>query len=178
MKRILVATDLTATQLAAELVAGMGGELHVLAVVHRDRSEEEELRKFAEIEHRGVGNAVLEIAKGHVDQVRRKVKARGAKTIKTAVVSGDATEEILAYIKNNAIDAVVVGRRGRSRIAGLLLGSVSQKLATLAPVHRHHLSITLQDILAQALAGLARSPSMEVVCPSRSSTPIIVNSIR
>jgi nucleotide-binding universal stress UspA family protein len=91
------------------------------------------LRRFAEIEHLGVGNAVLEIAQGHVDQVRRKVKARGAKTIKTAVVSGDATEEILAYIKNNAIDAVVVGRRGRSRLAGLLLGSVSQKLATLAP---------------------------------------------
>jgi len=65
--------------------------------------------------------------------VRRAAKASGAKTIKTAVGSGDATEEIIAYIKNNAVDAIVVGRRGRSRIAGLLLGSVSQKLATLAP---------------------------------------------
>jgi nucleotide-binding universal stress UspA family protein len=138
MKRILVATDgsdhaLTAAQLAAELAAGMGAELHVVAVAHRDRPEEEELRKFAKIEHLAIGNAALEIAKGHVEQVRRKAKASGAKTIKTAVASGDVTEEIIAYIKNNAIDAIVVGRRGRSRVAGLLLGSVSQKLATLVP---------------------------------------------
>ena len=56
MKRILVATDgsdhaLSAAQLATELAAGMGAELHILAVAYHDRSEEDELRKFAKIEH-------------------------------------------------------------------------------------------------------------------------------
>ncbi|MGC2409624.1 MAG: universal stress protein [Methyloceanibacter sp.] len=139
MKRILVATDgsehaLTAAQFAAELAAGMGAELHVLAVAYRDRSEDEELREFAKIEHLGgMLNVVGEIAKSHAEQARRQAETQGVKTVKVSVAERDPTEEILAYIKNNAIDAVVVGRRGRSRIAGLLLGSVSQKLATLAP---------------------------------------------
>jgi nucleotide-binding universal stress UspA family protein len=139
MKRILVATDgsehaLTAAQFAAELAAGMGAELHVLAVAYRDRSEDEELREFAKIEHLGgMLNVVGEIAKSHAEQARRQAETQGVKTVKVSVAERDPTEEILAYIKNNAIDAVVVGRRGRSRITGLLLGSVSQKLATLAP---------------------------------------------
>lgn len=139
MKRILVATDgsehaLTAAQFAAELAAGMGAELHVLAVAYRDRSEDEELREFAKIEHLGgMLNVIGEIAKSHAEQARRQAETQGVKTVKVSVAERDPTEEILAYIKNNAIDAVVVGRRGRSRITGLLLGSVSQKLATLAP---------------------------------------------
>ena len=80
-----------------------------------------------------MGTPCLKLRKGMSIKRYARVKVRVAKIIKTAVLSGDVTEEILAYIKNNAIDAVVVGRRGRSRITGLFLGSVSQKLATLAP---------------------------------------------
>jgi nucleotide-binding universal stress UspA family protein len=68
-----------------------------------------------------------------VEQARRRAEAQGAIAIKTSVIEGDPTEEILAYITAKSIDAVVVGRRGRSSLARLLLGSVSQKLASLAP---------------------------------------------
>jgi len=46
---------------------------------------------------------------------------------------GDPAEAIINTIVEKKFDAIVVGRRGRGRLSGLLLGSVSQKLASLAP---------------------------------------------
>jgi nucleotide-binding universal stress UspA family protein len=45
----------------------------------------------------------------------------------------DPAQMIIDCIVSEKVDAIVVGRRGRGRLGGLLLGSVSQKLATLSP---------------------------------------------
>jgi nucleotide-binding universal stress UspA family protein len=140
MKRILIATDgsdhaLKAAQFGGELAASMSAELHVLAVVYRDREGQRELREFARIEHveGGIADVALSLARSHVEQSRRRAEAQGAIAVKTSVIEGDPAEEILSYIAAKNIDAVVVGRRGRSSLARLLLGSLSQKLASLAP---------------------------------------------
>ena len=46
---------------------------------------------------------------------------------------GDAAQEILSYVEAHPKTLVVMGRRGVSTIRGLLLGSVSHKVAQLAP---------------------------------------------
>jgi nucleotide-binding universal stress UspA family protein len=46
---------------------------------------------------------------------------------------GEPTEAIIDAVRREKADLLVVGRRGRSRLSGLLLGSVSQKLTSLAP---------------------------------------------
>src|SRR5262245_57647015 len=46
---------------------------------------------------------------------------------------GEPAQVIIDCIVSEKVDAVVVGRRGRGQLAGLLMGSVSQKLATLSP---------------------------------------------
>jgi nucleotide-binding universal stress UspA family protein len=139
VKHILIATDgsgdaLKAAEMAGELAASMNATLHILSVTYWDRSEEQVLREFAKVEDiDGIDGLLAEVAKGYVEEARHKAEAKGAKAIQTSVAAGDPTGEILTYIEENKIDAVVVGRRGRSSIARLLLGSVSQKLASLAP---------------------------------------------
>ena len=53
--------------------------------------------------------------------------------IKLRAGSGDTAQVIIEIAQRENADLVVIGQRGRARLAGLLLGSVSQKIASLAP---------------------------------------------
>jgi nucleotide-binding universal stress UspA family protein len=46
---------------------------------------------------------------------------------------GDPAQEILATIQKEQIDLIVIGSRGFGTLKGVLMGSVSQKVAHLAP---------------------------------------------
>jgi nucleotide-binding universal stress UspA family protein len=45
---------------------------------------------------------------------------------------GDPAQEIITVAQDRQADLIVVGSRGRGRLAGLLLGSVAQKVISLA----------------------------------------------
>jgi len=51
---------------------------------------------------------------------------------KKVLRSGDATEQILSYIRTNQIDLVVCGSRGIGNLTGWLLGSVSREIVQRA----------------------------------------------
>jgi nucleotide-binding universal stress UspA family protein len=50
-----------------------------------------------------------------------------------SVLHRDGTKQILDAAREIGATAIFVGRAGQGRLPGLLLGSVSQKLAWLAP---------------------------------------------
>ncbi|MCX5780615.1 MAG: universal stress protein [Firmicutes bacterium] len=45
------------------------------------------------------------------------------------MLSGHPAEEIIKYAEENSVDLIVVGHIGKSGAAGLILGSVSQKVS-------------------------------------------------
>ena len=73
---------------------------------------------------------------GPIDQVERTdcaaAGATGATVVSSEIRQGDPAEAILARAREVGADLLVLGRRGRGTLKGLLLGSVSQKLSALA----------------------------------------------
>lgn len=135
MRRILAATDGSAggdraVDFASELAKAAGAHLLILTV--QEQLPAEAAEAFAAVER--VGEAeVAEIA-GRGILVRAQSRAaRSGVDAKMQFESGDPTATILKIARQHEMDMIVVGKRGRGRLQGLLLGSVSQKLASLAP---------------------------------------------
>lgn len=74
-----------------------------------------------------VGERVLE----HAEEIARD---RGVDTVVKRVEDGKPVDRILAVAKEENVDLIVSGARGLSDLEALLVGSVSHKLAHLAPV--------------------------------------------
>lgn len=53
--------------------------------------------------------------------------------VQTEILEGDPASAIIEMAKNHNSDVIVMGSRGLGRLAGLLLGSTSQKVVSHAP---------------------------------------------
>jgi|SRR5579871_5029731 len=135
MKRILVATDGSegagrAVDAAARLAAELRAELWIVNVM--DGISDEELGRIAQVENSSIGEVVGALS----DQILLAAKDRalrlGPLSIHLKSRSGDLAQAILDTAGEIGAEAIFAGKRGRSRLAGILLGSVSQKLASLA----------------------------------------------
>ena len=140
-RTILVGIDgsssaLTATDIAADLAQHYDAQLILLHVV-TSRPTSRELRENADLERierlrisehdlwRSLGESVVQTA-------AERAREKGAKKVETVVETGDPATTIIAVAKARAADLIVVGRRGLSDLAALLMGSVSHKLIQLA----------------------------------------------
>ncbi|HTS41186.1 MAG TPA: universal stress protein [Xanthobacteraceae bacterium] len=135
MQKILVATDGSrganrAVIAAAQLAKATGAELSILTV--GDNYSNQNLRQLIRGEG-DIGEALELLSNQILDQARKRAARIGAANIKLRASWGDAAKVIIETAQREDVDVIVIGRRGRGRLAGLLLGSVSQKIASLAP---------------------------------------------
>lgn len=57
----------------------------------------------------------------------------GVSSLELLSQSGDVAATIIETAKSGHADVIVMGKRGLGSLSGLLLGSVSQKVVSLAP---------------------------------------------
>lgn len=135
MQHVIAATDGSACagraiDLAAALAKATGATL-LIVTVQGDRSAED-VHSLARAEG-SAGEALEILANETLREASERAARVGAPSIQCRMCWGDPAEVIVATAGREHADAIVVGRRGRGRLTGLLLGSVSQKLVALAP---------------------------------------------
>jgi nucleotide-binding universal stress UspA family protein len=127
-KNILLAVDgsahaYRAVPVAAELAKLSGGKVLVLHVREHDltRGQLWELETEAEAK---------DIVKKAVDQIKEAGAVADGDVIRTA--HGKVAEALVDSARDNKADAIVLGSRGLSDLAGLVLGSVTHKVIHLS----------------------------------------------
>ena len=142
-KVFLVVTDgseggTAALRKAADFAATENAELVVLAVMPRDiesRTMAGEARNYARAEH--LAGGVVEAGSFVAENILEEAKAivEGRHDVKASYISraGVPAEEIVACARERSADMLFVGSRGRGPLGAFFQGSVSRRVADLAP---------------------------------------------
>jgi nucleotide-binding universal stress UspA family protein len=121
-----------AAALAADLAVRYGATLHLVHVVARPVVSEE-FAQFATME--GVDTLEVQMraaAQSFLADARTQAASKGVHRLATEVLLGDPAAQLLDYARERGIDLIVLGRRGMGPIQGLLMGSVSTKVNSVA----------------------------------------------
>jgi nucleotide-binding universal stress UspA family protein len=92
------------------------------------------VEEYARSEHVPVREAELSVTTADtvLDNARGEARAKGITRISAEPSFGDPAEVIITAARDREADLIVVGSRGHGRLVGLLLGSVAQKVVSLA----------------------------------------------
>ncbi len=137
-KRILVGLDgsshgLRTAEVAANLAARFGAELHLLTIT-RAQEVSPEVQGYLEAENLlGEPSYVLEEkTQTIIDQAKVIAEQHKVRKVQTVVREGKPAAVLVDYAKDHKMDLLVVGSRGLGALEAALLGSVSQKVSQLA----------------------------------------------
>lgn len=137
MKRILVATDGSpgadrAVDYAAQLAKDTGARLLAVNVTGSDGLPGEIFRRLTRRQQIWLDEMFDSVATDILKQAQDRARQSGVESVELEARRGDVAHTIMQIADDMAVDAIVIGKRGWSPVTSLLLGSVSQKLVSLA----------------------------------------------
>ena len=129
--KILVPTDFSqpadeALEYARTLGAHLGASLHLLHVMHEPLLAEGLAAEAAIATAPSLHDET-------VAETRRGLASRSRGTASAEFAVGDTVANIVAYASRLGADLIVMGTRGRTGMAHLLLGSVAEHVVRTAP---------------------------------------------
>jgi nucleotide-binding universal stress UspA family protein len=139
MNRILVATDGSegadrAVDYAARRAKADGAELLIVNVMGGYGLPDKVFLAFTNDQNVLLKELLASQSAATLTTARDRAREAGVSTIVLESRTGEAAQTIINIAHEKKADAIVVGKRGAGRVAGVLLGSVSQKLASLSPL--------------------------------------------
>ena len=139
--RILAATDGSAAanravELAARLSKELDGSLKIIHVCSERDVPEEQLSDYTISEHASEHEVLTALSEEKLRVAREHAAKFGVSKVETASLlemeAGAIAETIIDAAHRNDADMIVMGKRGLSRLSGLIVGSVSQKVVSTA----------------------------------------------
>ncbi|MGA7326669.1 MAG: universal stress protein [Rhodomicrobium sp.] len=138
MNRILVATDGSegadrAVDYAAHRAKADGAEL-VIVNVAGGSLPEKVFKAFTHSQQAWFEELLSSVSADILAKAAERARSIGVSAIHLESRTGDVAETLIEIAQEKQANAIVAGKRGAGRVAELLLGSVSQKLVSLAPL--------------------------------------------
>lgn len=143
MEKILLATDgsdqaLRAADLCGQLSRRSGATVDIICVVPDDDlsapglydyiSQSSDLEEFYDTRRAAMESAGARIAL----ETARRVEDAGGSVGEEEVTIGDPADQIVEMARRVRADCIAMGRRGVGDLGGLVMGSVSHKVAQLS----------------------------------------------
>lgn len=139
MKRILVATDGSeggdrAVDYASGWAKTIDAELLIVNVIGGYGLPDKLVRAFTRAQQVWLRETLASLSSEMLANAQEHARSIGVSVIQLESRAGEVAQTILEIAQEKNVDAIVVGKRGAGRVSGLVLGSVSQKLVSLATV--------------------------------------------
>ena len=140
IQKIMVAYDFSdyskeALEFAVQLADELKSNLMIVNVINQ---REVDALKRAEMEGSGVSvdQFIKDNKKYRMETINEVVEKLSAKhlTVEVKIKIGVPFRELVKAVKESGVDLVVMGRKGRSNLAGILFGTTAEKMFRHCPV--------------------------------------------